>query len=113
MHLVRHANKKDLVIAISFRKGLRQTVEGLQQARGKGAYCIGITDTYVSPVAQACNEVFLASIEAPPFGASYIAPMAILNAILVACANYRRARTLSILRAAELEELHGSRWYQT
>jgi DNA-binding MurR/RpiR family transcriptional regulator len=113
MHLVRSASKKDLVIAISFRKGLRQTVEGLQQAHGKGAYCVGITDTYVSPIAQACDKVFLASIEAPPFGASYIAPMAVLNAILVACANYRRARTLSLLRAADEEERHGSRWYQT
>jgi DNA-binding MurR/RpiR family transcriptional regulator len=112
VHLVRHANRKDLVLAISFRKGLRQTVEGVQQARSKGAYCVGITDTYVSPIAQSCDEVFLASIEAPPFGASYIAPMAILNAIVVACANHQRTRTLSILRAAELEERHGSRWYQ-
>jgi DNA-binding MurR/RpiR family transcriptional regulator len=113
MHLVRSAGKKDLVIAISFRKGLKQTVEGLQQAHGKGAYCVGITDTYVSPIAQSCDKVFLASIEAPPFGASYIAPMAVLNAILVACANYRRARTLTLLRAADEEERHGSRWYQT
>jgi RpiR family carbohydrate utilization transcriptional regulator len=113
MHLVRSASKRDLVIAISFRKGLRQTVEGLQQAHGKGAYCVGISDTYVSPLAQASDQFFLASIEAPPFGASYIAPMALLNAILVACANYRRARTLSLLRAAEEEERHGARWYQT
>lgn len=113
VHLVRGANKKDLVVAISFRKGLRQTVEGLQQAHRKGAYCLGITDTYVSPLAQSCDKFFLASIEAPPFGASYIAPMALLNAILVACANYRRARTLSLLRAADEEERYGARWYKT
>lgn len=113
MHLVRTAGKKDLVIAISFRKGLRQTVEGLQLAHGKGAYCVGITDTYVSPLAQSSDKFFLVSIEAPPFGASYTAAMALLNAILVGCANYRRARTLSLLRAAEEEERHGARWYQT
>jgi RpiR family carbohydrate utilization transcriptional regulator len=112
MHLSRSASRKDLVIAISFRKGLRQTVEGLQQAHGRGAYCVGLTDTYVSPIAQSCDQVFLASIEAPPFGASYIAPMAVLNAMLVACANHRRPRTLSLLRAADREERHGSRWYQ-
>ncbi|MGB8115706.1 MAG: MurR/RpiR family transcriptional regulator, partial [Candidatus Sulfotelmatobacter sp.] len=49
MHLSRSATKKDLVIAISFRKGLRQTIEGLQQAHAKGAFCVGVTDTYVSP----------------------------------------------------------------
>ena len=31
MHLARSTGKKDLVIAISFRKGLRQTVEGLSR----------------------------------------------------------------------------------
>lgn len=113
MHLARSASKQDLVIAISFRKGLKQTVEGLQQAHSKGAYCVGITDTYVSPLAQSSDKVFLASIEAPPFGASYTAPMALLNAILVACANNKRARTLSLLRAADQEERHGTRWYET
>jgi hypothetical protein len=39
--------------------------------------------------------------------------MALLNGILVACANYRRARTLSLLRAADEEERHGGRWFQT
>jgi DNA-binding MurR/RpiR family transcriptional regulator len=113
IHLVRNTGKKDLVIAISFRKGLRQTVEGVQQAHANGAYCIGVTDTYISPIAQCCDRVFLASIEAPPFGASYVAPMAILDAILVACANYRRTRTLGLLRAADEEERRGSRWYST
>lgn len=111
-HIARNAGKQDVVIAISFRKGLRQTVEGLQQAHENGAYCIGITDTHVSPVAQACDQTFLVSIEAPPFGASYIAPMALLNSLLVACANYRRSRTLTLLRAADKEERYGSRWYQ-
>lgn len=111
-HIARKAGKKDVVIAISFRKGLRQTVEGLQQAHDNGAYCIGITDTHVSPVAQSCDQAFLVSIEAPPFGASYIAPMALSNSLLVACANYRRSRTLALLRAADKEERYGSRWYQ-
>jgi DNA-binding MurR/RpiR family transcriptional regulator len=102
-----------VVIAISFRKGLRQTVEGLQQARKKGAYCVGITDTYVSPIARFSDQFFLASIEAPPFGGSYTAPMALMNAILVSCANYRRSRTLSLLRTADEEERHGARWYET
>ncbi len=45
-HLVRTVNKSDLVIAISFRRGLRQTVEGVHLAKARGAYCVGITDTY-------------------------------------------------------------------
>src|ERR1700704_4289798 len=55
LHVVRSVNKKDLVIAISFRRGLRQTVEGAHQARARGAHCVGISDTYVSPLSRECH----------------------------------------------------------
>lgn len=110
-HIVRTLGKEDAVIAISFRRGLRQTVEGLQQARDNGAYCLGITDTYVSPVARFSNEVVLASVTTPSFGASYVAPMALLNAILVACSNVRRGRTLALVKLADEEQRKGYRWY--
>src|SRR5882762_8380332 len=95
LHVVRAVNKKDLVIAISFRRGLRQTVEGAHQARACGAHCVGISDTYVSPLSRECNEVFLASVESTSFGASYAAPTALINAILAAVGHYRRAETLA------------------
>jgi len=110
-HLTRGSNKQDLVFAISFRRGLRQTVEGAQLARGRGAYCVGITDTYLSPLAQECHEVFLASIESPSFIASYTAPIALFNAILVTCGEFRRDRTLSVAREITEEQRAGSRWY--
>lgn len=105
------ATKKDLVFAISFRRGLRQTVEGMQRAKRAGAYCVGITDTYLSPVAETADEVFLASVETHSFGASYVVPVALVNAILMACANYKRPRTLRVLRQAEEEQRHGFRWF--
>jgi len=97
VHTTRTVNKGDLVIAISFRRGLRQTVEGLQQARNNGAYCVGITDTYVSPIARFSDECFLASIDSPSFGGSYAAPMTLMNILIVACAHYRRDRTLGLV----------------
>lgn len=111
-HVTRTLGRRDLVFAISFRRGLRQTVEGLQQAKRRGAYCVGITDTFVSPVARFAHESFLASVETLSFGASYAAPMALVNAILIACANYRRARTLKFLREADKEQRLGFRWYE-
>src|SRR5258707_1248933 len=62
LHVVRAVNRRDLVIAISFRRGVRQTVEGAHQARARGAYCLAISDTYISPLARECDELFLASI---------------------------------------------------
>jgi len=38
--------------------------------------------------------------------------MALLNVILVACANYQRAHTISLLKEAEKEQRTGFRWYR-
>ena len=110
-HTVRPLNDKDLVIAITFRRGLRHTVEGAQQARANGAYCVGIADTYLSPLARACNEIFLAAVESVSFGASYAAPIALLNTLLAAVGEFRRDRTLKIVREANEEQRKGARWY--
>src|ERR1700675_3258860 len=112
-HLTRAVTKQDLVLAITFRRGLRQTVEGVRQARAHGAYCIGIADTYLSPLAQECDELFLASTESTSFGASYVAPIALLNAILAACAQYRRPHTLALLKEIAGEQRKGFRWYSS
>jgi RpiR family carbohydrate utilization transcriptional regulator len=110
-HLVRTANKQDLVIAISFRRGLRQTVEGAHQAREKGAYCVGIADTFLSPLARECDELFIASIESTSFAASYTAPIALMNAILATCAQYKRPQTLAVVKEIAEEQRKGFRWY--
>ena len=111
LHLVRSVNKQDLVIAISFRRGLRQTVEGAQQARARGAYCVGIADTYLSPLARECDEIFLASIESTSFGASYVAPVALFDSLLAAVGQYRRSQTLAIVKEIAEEQRKGFRWY--
>jgi DNA-binding MurR/RpiR family transcriptional regulator len=112
-HGVRGLQKRDLVIAITFRRGLRQTVEGLQQARARGAYCVAITDTHFSPIARCAHEYFVASVESTPlYGVSYVAPMALLNTLLVACGATRTARTADRLKAADAEQRTGFRWYR-
>jgi RpiR family transcriptional regulator, carbohydrate utilization regulator len=110
-HLARSVTRKDIVFAISFRRGLRMTVEGLERARANGAFCVGIADTLLSPLARLADVCFIASAEAPSFGVSYVAPMALLNALLAACGNVRRAQTLRLLREVDAEQRSGSRWY--
>jgi RpiR family carbohydrate utilization transcriptional regulator len=110
-HSVRPLTERDLVFAITFRRGLRQTIEGAQRARDNGAYCVGIADTYLSPLARTCQEVFLASIDSGYFGASYSAPIALLNAMLTAIGEFRRPRTVQIVQELDEEQRKGSRWY--
>jgi len=109
-HATRSLAKGDLLIAISFRRGLRQTVEGLQQARSNHAYCVGITDTFISPIARFSDECFLTPVEAY-LSNSYAAPMSFLNVLLTACARLRPARTLSILKKVDQEQRYGFRWF--
>jgi DNA-binding MurR/RpiR family transcriptional regulator len=110
-YLMQRVTKTDLVVAISFRRGLRQTVEGLQQARSRGCYTIGIADTLISPIARSADESLLVPIDVPNFSASYVAAMATLDAILSAIANRKRARSMAVLKQMEEDQKSGNRWY--
>lgn len=111
-HVVRTVGRKDLVIGISFRRGLRQTVEGVQTAKRNGAFTVGITDTFVSPLARIADECFIASVETPSFGASYVAPMALIDAIVSAVANLKPRQIMSLIKQADEEQRRGFRWYK-
>lgn len=110
-HVVRSVGRKHLVIGISFRRGLRQTVEGLQ-AKRNGAFTLAITDTFVSPLARAADECIIASVETLSFGASCLAPMALIDAIVVAVGNLKPRRIMSLIKQADEEQRRGCRWYQ-
>lgn len=112
-HIVRTMGRKDLVIGISFRRGLRLTVEGVQAAKKNGAYTVAITDTFVSPLARVADECFIASVETPSFGASYVAPMALIDAMIAAVGNLKRGRIMSLIKQADEEQRRGFRWYKT
>jgi RpiR family carbohydrate utilization transcriptional regulator len=110
--LTRSVGKGDVIIALSFRRGLRQTVEGLQQGHSNGAYCVGIADTLVSPIARFANECLIVSVETPSYGASYAAPMCLLNGLITACGYFNRKKNLDLLRKAAEEQRNGFRWYR-
>jgi DNA-binding MurR/RpiR family transcriptional regulator len=111
VHRVRHVNKKDLVVAISYGRGLQQTVEGLKFARENSAFCVGISDTFLSPLARVADQFFVTSTEHLAYADSYVAGMAFLNTLLVACANVHRQRNVSVLKKVALEQRTGFRWY--
>jgi hypothetical protein len=39
--------------------------------------------------------------------------MALFNALVLACANHRRSRTLQLAKQLEQEQRHGFRWYES
>lgn len=111
-HKARSLDAKDLLIAISFGRCLRETVEAAQRARAQGASTFAITDSDITPLAKYCDGYLVASIASPVFTGSYVAPLAAINTIIAACAHLHPKRTLDVLREYEKEYTNGTRWYQ-
>ena len=59
-----------------------------------------------------CDAHLLAPIGSPSFTGSYVAPMALINAITLACTHLQPKRALAILRHTEEDYRSGERWYQ-
>jgi len=102
---------KDLLIAISFGRGLRETIEAAKGARRRNVPSFGITNGDATPIAKYCDSYLVASISRTSFIDSYVAPIGAINAILVACAHSQSERSLEHLRQFEEEYASGARWY--
>lgn len=111
-HKVRLMTRKDLLIGISFGQCLRVTVEAIQRARKLGVPTFGITDSETTPVARYSHHYLLAPTISPSFLVSYAAPMALVNAIFVACVHLHPKRSLKSLKPSDKEYLAGTRWYR-
>ncbi|MGA9773310.1 MAG: MurR/RpiR family transcriptional regulator [Blastocatellia bacterium] len=103
---------KDLLIAISFGRCLRETVESVLRARERGVPTFGITDNDTTPIAMHCDGYLVAPTNSPSFTGSYVAPMALINTIIVACSHLQPKRALAMLGRTEEEYRTGTRWYQ-
>jgi DNA-binding MurR/RpiR family transcriptional regulator len=111
-HKIDLLTTKDLLVAISFGKCLRETVEAVDRARGRGIPTFGITDSDTTPIALHCDDYLVAPTSSPSFTGSYVAPIALLNTIIVACAHLRPKRALAMLSRTEQEYRTGRRWYE-
>ena len=111
-HKVKALTSKDLLVAISFGQCLRDTVEAVLQAKKRGIPTFGITDSDTTPIARYCDSHLVALVVSPSFLNSYVAPMAVITAIHVACAHIDPKRSLTRLRPTDREYASGPRWYR-
>lgn len=112
LHIMRSMRQRDLVVGISFGRGLKQTIDGLQTARKNGAYTVGITDSFLSPVARFSDECFFTPGEAVSFAQSHMTAVALVDTISAAITGLKRPNLLSILKQIDEEQRKGYRWYQ-
>lgn len=100
---------EDLVIAISFGRCTRITVETVLRAKREKIPTFGVTDSPSTAIARFCDHHISAPVTLSAH--SLAAPMVAINAVLMACAHVRRDRTLATLQRVEDDYASGARWY--
>ena len=74
----------DVLIGLSFPRYSKRTVQAMQYAKSQGAYVIAITDSAVSPLANIADISLLAKSDMASFVDSLVAPLSLVNALIVA-----------------------------
>ncbi len=77
-------DNKDIMIGISFPRYSKQTVKALKYAKNNGANVIAITDSKASPIAKYADSLLLARSDMASFVDSLVAPLSLINALIVA-----------------------------
>ena len=79
-------NEEDVFIGISFPRYSKQAVSAMNFAKRKGARGIALTDSLLSPLAQQADFVLLARSDMASVVDSLVAPLSLINAMIVATA---------------------------
>ncbi len=87
-------NSDDAVIAFSFPRYSSSTTKGARYCRSAGATVIGITDSADSPLGLCSDHVLLAKSDMVSLVDSLVAPLSLVNALIVAIAS-RKEKELS------------------
>ncbi len=74
----------DVMIAISFPRYSKRIVNAVEYAHNAGADVISLTDSHQSPIAGVADQLLLARSDLVSFVDSLVAPLSIINAIIVA-----------------------------
>ncbi|NLW22472.1 MAG: MurR/RpiR family transcriptional regulator [Tissierellia bacterium] len=97
------ATEKDVIIGISYPRYSKRTLEALDYGKQKGCKIIGITDSLISPAAQYSDTTLIASSNMISFVDSLVAPMSLINALIIAIGTEKQEDTTA--RFKELESI--------
>ncbi len=77
------AGKDDVVIGITYPRYSRRTLEAIDLVKSKGCSIISITDSLLSPAAHRADVSLIARSDMISFVDSLVAPMSLINALIV------------------------------
>lgn len=76
--------REDVLLCITFSRYSRRTLKAAEFAKSRGARVVAITDSLQAPVAQVADEVLVAKSDMASFVDSLVAPLSLINALIVA-----------------------------
>ncbi len=74
----------DVLVAISFPRYSQRTLKAARYAKSRGATVIAITDSTSAPLAEVADLLLLARSDMASFVDSLVAPLSLINALIVA-----------------------------
>lgn len=80
----------DVLFGISFPRYSKRTLSAMKYARDRGARVIALTDSQLSPLARVADHVLLTRSDMASFVDSLVAPLSVINALIVAVGMSRR-----------------------
>ncbi len=83
----------DVLVAISFPRYSKRVIKAVEFARNAGADVISLTDSPESPIAHGAAQLLVAQSDMAAYVDSLVAPLSLINAIIVAVS---RANTESV-----------------
>lgn len=91
----------DVVVAFSFPRYSAATVKGAQYCRSAGATVIGVTDSRLSPLGQHSDHVLVAKSDMVSLVDSIVAPLSVINALIVALTSGQEQKLAKTFDALE------------
>lgn len=92
----------DVMIAISFPRYSKRIINAVEFARHAGADVVALTDNDASPIASHATELLVAQSDMASFVDSLVAPLSIINAMIVAVARAKQSEVRERLSRLEL-----------
>lgn len=98
---VLNAGKGDVVISVSFPRYSKRTVKATQFVKNQGATTIAITDSKDSPLAEHSDYKLLARSDMVSFADSLVAPLSLINALIVAVGMRKKEHLYKVFEKLE------------
>lgn len=82
--------EEDVFLGISFPRYSKRTLSAMRYSKDRGARVIALTDSHLSPMSRVADHTLIAKSDMASFVDSLVAPLSVINALIVAVGMSRK-----------------------